>query len=173
MQDLVFKLSKEIEDARAVLSLCANILGDDTEAKRDTVEGETQLHEMLRYAMARVLECETMVASLKTIEKRVNERRKRLEGQADSLRTVIQLALEVGELPKFETDIGKALLAATAPSLLVTDEFLVPPEFWKRKDPELDKRALLAEVKAAHANREAIPGATLTEPGQTLSLRFS
>jgi hypothetical protein len=55
--------------------------------------------------------------------------------------------------------------------VIVTDDFLVPPEFWERQDPKLDKAALLAALKRADAMGENIPGACLSEPGTTIQIK--
>jgi hypothetical protein len=163
-------LHREIEAARLLLTLHADILGDDAELRADTIEGSTNLLEALRPALARIIECETMSLSLREAEKRMANRRHRLEAQAQDLRMAVQLAMELGERKKYETDIGVLSLRPSPRALEVLDESAIPSEFWERADPSLDKRKLIAALKVALAANQTIPGAALTEPGQTLHI---
>jgi hypothetical protein len=48
------------------------------------------------------------------------------------------------------------------------EQSLIPPIYWTRPDPVLDKRAVAEAVK----NGEVIPGAVLSNAAPALSVRF-
>jgi hypothetical protein len=60
-------------------------------------------------------------------------------------------------------------LRAVAVSVIVIDETEIPTKFWKASAPKLDKRAVLEALKA----KETVPGASLSNGGQTLALTWS
>jgi Siphovirus Gp157 len=50
---------------------------------------------------------------------------------------------------------------------LILDEAILPAKFWKAQDPKLDKKAVLDALKA----KEDVPGASLSNGGETISIR--
>jgi hypothetical protein len=58
-------------------------------------------------------------------------------------------------------------LRAQPPKLLVTEESTIPEEFWRPQAPKLERKALLAALKAG----AIVPGATLDNGGVTISVR--
>jgi hypothetical protein len=55
------------------------------------------------------------------------------------------------------------------PKVQILDEAAIPSQFWKRADPALDKKAIGDALKA----KQDVPGATLSNGGETISLRWS
>ena len=73
---------------------------------------------------------------------------------------------EVG-LSKLEQPDFTASARAGIPSLVVTAEEMIPPNYWLPQPPKLDRQTLLAELKRGHL----IPGAQLGNPKPVLTVR--
>jgi len=159
-------LRRETEAARSLLAQFADILGDDAEAKADAVEGETSLLEAINKALARVIEVEAMMGAIGTTVENLNSRARRLKEQRDNLRAGLIVAMELATKRKLETPLATLSLKAVAAKVAVTDETLIPSKFWKPQDPELDRKALLAALKA----KEHVPGATLDNGSVSLQI---
>lgn len=161
-------LQRQTEAARLLLATYEDILGDDAEAKADAVEGETGLHEAIRTAAVRLSEIQVMQDGIDALAAKLDARKARLGAQAQFLRTAITVAMSVGEVRKLELDIATLSLRAVAPAAEIVSEADIPSKFWKPSDPKLDKKAILAALK----DNQVVPGALLSNGGETVSVRF-
>ena len=91
----------------------------------------------------------------------------RLESRAEQKRNLVTTALQEAGIRKLVAPEFTAYLRPSSARLIVTDESLVPPEFWVEQRPRLDRQGLLAAVKSG---RE-VPGAVLANPELTLAVR--
>jgi hypothetical protein len=132
------------------------------------VEGETNLHEALAEALGRLAEIRALQEGIDTLVKSLEARSQRLGAQYASIRTAMTVAMECDEVKKLELPLGTLSLRTVAPAVEITDEAAIPAQYWKAQDPKLDKRELLKALKD-----DAIPGATLTPPSTTISVRFA
>jgi hypothetical protein len=164
-------LHVEIEATRALLANYRDILADDEEAQADMVEGETNLHDAIRRALVRVAEIKAMCEGIEDLATRLGERRARLQQQDKSLRVALCSAMELAGLKRLETDVATISRKATPPAVVITAEAEIPSTFWKKQDPKLDMRALLAALKEADEAGKTIPGAVLSNGGETVSIR--
>jgi len=188
--------SLQIEAATAT-SLIANIRSvmdgfskeDDPDAAMMIAEGETNLLEVIDKAVTRIFDLEDMSDALGHRAAQIAARKKRFDDQADLLRASVQHAMGVIEQRKLELAQATISIRLTAPSVTVTDEAMIPSEFWKPQPPKLDKKALLDALKArikAIADAAAagdtaqvtklnaeppIPGAVLSNGGETISIK--
>lgn len=166
-------LRRETEAAKLLLSTYRDILGDDAEARADMVEGETDLLETIRRGLVRIAELDAMCAGLKTLATQIDARKHRLDEQAKTLRSLLLVGMEAAGKRKIETDIATVSCTRVPASVVVKAEAEIPARFWKRGDPKLDKKALLDALKSAHEAGEKIPGAELSNGGETVSIRFA
>jgi len=153
-------------EARHVLESYADILGDDADLIAWTIEGETDMHGAIAAAIARIQNASSMAFMLDTHIKHLSARRDRLEAQVESLRQLVAVAMEAAQMKRIETPVATVSLRPTPPKVEVISEADIPARFWKPQDPKLDKRALLAALKA----KEPIPGATLSNGGMTINV---
>ena len=139
----------------------------DNETLQDSLEGITNLHEMIAAVIRSALVDEALQTGLRT---RLEEMRSRLERFEQRSLKKRQLALdamcEVG-LKKLEQPDFTASARAGMPSLLLISETEVPTEYWVPQPPKLDRQALLADLKRG----EEITGAQLGNPKPTLGVR--
>ncbi|HEY7550644.1 MAG TPA: siphovirus Gp157 family protein [Hyphomicrobiaceae bacterium] len=169
-QSAIGDLRSQVEAARALVAALYPILENDDDARRDMVEGETDLHDAIRAGVARIVEIAALRTGIQATTKVLKERLDRLDAQEERLRAAMLAGMEIASLPRLETPLGTVSRKAVAPSVVVTDESIVPAGFWKRADPALDKRALLAALKALPAGAR-IPGAELSNGGATIQIR--
>jgi hypothetical protein len=139
----------------------------DAETLADTLEGITDLHEMIAAVIRSALVDEALQAGLRT---RLEDMRKRLSWLEERGAKKRQLALgamcEVG-LKKLEQPDFTASTRAGLPSLIVVSEGQIPEAYWVPQPPRLDQQALLADLKRG---RE-VAGAQLGNSKLTLAVR--
>ena len=139
----------------------------DDESLQDTVEGMTNLHEMLCETVRSELEDQGHAAALKTRISDMQARLARVQERAAKKRAIVVSVMERAEIRKItEPDFTLSLRAAPAP-LLVTDEKAIPEEFWRTQPAKLDRQGLRAALSAG----EKIAGATLGNGGISLAVR--
>ena len=161
------QLQREIEAAQLLRDQLAALAGDDEEVIRDTLEGATNLREIIRDVLASTGEDEAMLAGIDTYIEGLTARKRRIKDRVEYKRSLMTTALEVAGLPKLETDIATVSLSKVQPKVIVTDEAAIPTEFWKASEPTLDKKALGAALK----DGREIPGCELSNGGATVTIR--
>ena len=139
----------------------------DEETLRDTLEGMTNLTDMLAEVLRSQLDDQDLVAALKVRIGDMQVRSGRIEERARRKRELVTSVMERADLKKLmEPDFTVSLRPTRAP-LAVVDEDLVPEAFWKPQGPKLDRQGL---ISALAAGRD-IPGAILGNPPMTISVR--
>ena len=159
--------SMEIEAVAVLRAQITDLAGGDEDFIRDTLEGETDLDGLVGKLVASIGEDEALAAGLKVHRESLAIRVKRFEDRADHKRVLLTKALEIAGRAKIETPAGTVSLRPVAPSLVRGEDADIPTEFWKPQPPKVDARALLAALK----DGRIIPGASLSNGGQTISIR--
>lgn len=159
-----------VREAQAVAALRSSmeaLAADDPTLLLDTIEGETGLLEAVDALLARMAETRALIAGTEIVAAELDARRRRFEARLASDRALIEQAMSIAELDKLERPAATLSLAKRQPRVEVQTESDVPARFWNAADPTLDKKALLAALKAG----EAVPGACLSNAAPTLSIR--
>lgn len=139
----------------------------DDETVRDTLEGITDLHEIIAAVIRSALVDEALQAGLRGRLDDMKQRMSRLEVRASKKRDLaLQAMSEVG-LIKLEQPDFTASTRAGSPALLVLSEHAIPPAYWLPQPPKLDRRTILGELKRGIE----IPGAEISNPKPVLSVR--
>jgi hypothetical protein len=139
----------------------------DDETLQDTLEGITDLHEMIAAVIRSALVDEALQTGLRTRLEEMRQRLARLEQRSAKKR---ELALEaMGEvgLKKLEQPDFTASARAGMPPLVIIAEPDIPQSYWVPQPPKLDRQALLADLKRG----EVIHGAELGNPEPCLAVR--
>lgn len=163
-----YLLSKEMEAARVLREQLRDIAGDDEDAIRDTIEGETNLHEVIRRVVEEISAATANVEGIKAHIEKLKARQERLEAGIETRRAAILNAMAIGEIKKLDAGIATLSRKPVPPKLVVVDETAIPSKFWKRAEPTLDKKALTSALK----DEELVPGAQMSNGGETLALRW-
>lgn len=167
MSQVLRALHIEGEAAKGLLLNIRDVIGDDEEMIETAIEGETDLKEVISRAVDRIAECEANADVLATRQKTLSDRRQRFIDQADRIKAAIHVAMDQVELRKLELAQATISLRALPAKLETPDEAAIPSKYWKPQDPKLDRKAVLDALKAG----EAVPGAALSNGGQTISIR--
>jgi hypothetical protein len=139
----------------------------DAETLADTLEGITDLHEMIATVVRSALVDEALEAGLRLRVDDMKERLSRFELWASKKR---QLALEVmteAGVAKLEQPDFTASTRAGTPALIVVAEDSIPRSYWLPQPPKLDRQSILRELKRG----SEIPGAQMNNPQPVLMVR--
>ena len=139
----------------------------DEQTLRDTVEGLTDLHEILAAIVRAAMADEALASGLKGRIAEMEERRERLEERALKRRQIVKDTMVELDLKKLTAPDFSASIRPGMPALLVIDEAAVPSIYWEPREPRLDRQGLLTELKQG----AEITGVTLSNPEPVLSVR--
>ena len=139
----------------------------DDQTIRDTLEGITDLHEMIAAVIRSALVDEALSAGLRKRLEDMKERLTRLEERGAKKRQLALAAMDEVGLSKLQQSDFTASTRPGSPSLLVTAEDEVPSPYWVPQPPKLDRQALLGELKRG----ADIPGVQLNNPNPVLVVR--
>ena len=119
----------------------------DEQTLADTVEGLTDLHEILTAIIRAALADEALATGLKGRIAEMEDRLGRLKDRAAKRRqiakdTMVELDLKKIEAPDFTVSVRPGM-----PSLMVIDEAAVPSLYWEPREPRLNRQGLLADLK--------------------------
>ncbi len=157
-------LDREAAAARDLLAQIAS--HDDETLSADMVEGETELHDAIETALAEMDEAAALAEGVKAMIAKYETRKSALERRAERLRSAIEQAMAVSGLASIRLPAATLTVKDTPPKAIITDESLIPAEFWKPRDPSLDKAAINAAAKLG-----SIPGVTMSNGGVSLQVR--
>ena len=139
----------------------------DEKTLQNTLEGITDLHEMIAAVIRSALVDEALQSGLRMRLEHMRERLARFEERGAKKRQLaLEAMLEAG-LGKLEQPDFTASARAGTPSLVVVSENIIPETYWIPQPPKLDRHSLLAELKRG---RE-ISGVELSNPKPTLAVR--
>ncbi len=139
----------------------------DEQTLADTVEGLTDLHEILAAIIRAALADEALANGLKGRITEMEDRRERLQERAARRRQIARETMAELDLKKITAPDFTASLRAGMASLVVLDEASIPSIYWEPRDPRLDRATLSADLKQG----ADIAGATLSNPEPVLSVR--
>ena len=139
----------------------------DEQTLADTVEGLTDLHEIVAAIVRAALADEALATGLKGRIAEMQDRLDRLQDRASKRRHIakdVMIELDIKKItaPDFSVSIRPGM-----PALLVLDESAVPSLYWQPSAPRLNRQGLLSELK----NGADITGVTLSNPEPVLSVR--
>src|SRR6516225_7318518 len=139
----------------------------DDETLTDTLEGITDLHEMIAAVIRSALVDEALGSGLRARLDDMKERQSRLEVQANKKRELALQAMSETGLAKLEQPDFTASVRAGVPALVVVSEQTIPEAYWLTQPPKLDRQGLLGELKCGGT----VPGVELSNPKPALMVR--
>ena len=164
------RLSLKIEASKYQV-LRERLLADyptlEEECLLDTLEGITDLHEMIAAVIRSALVDEALRVGLRLRIDDMKERLSRLELRAAKKRQLALEAMSEAGLAKLEQPDFTASARAGSPALVVVAEATIPEVYWLPQPPKLDRQALLGELKRGIE----IPGAQMSNAKPVLSVR--
>jgi hypothetical protein len=139
----------------------------DEQTLADTVEGLTDLHEILTAIIRAALTDEALAGGLKCRIAEMEDRLARLQDRATRRRQIAKDVMVEVDLKKLAAPDFTASIRPGMPALMVIDETAVPSIYWEPRDPKLNRQGLLADLKGG----ADITGAALSNPEPILSVR--
>lgn len=139
----------------------------DEETLGDTLEGLTDLHEILAEIVRAALTDEAMASGLRQRIGAMAERLDRLQYRATKRREIAREVMVESEIKKVIAPDLTLVVRPGTPALVVTDESAVPAEFWEAREPRLNRQKLLADLKQG----VGIPGVQISNPQPVLTVR--
>jgi hypothetical protein len=147
--------------------LLSEISDIDEDTLSDTLEGLTDLREILAELIRSALDDEALVSGLSTRLSDLKSRMERLEIRAKRKRQLALRVMSDAVISKLTVADFTASLKQAPPSVDVLAEDRVPAAYWKPQPPKLDKQGILAALKLG----TIIDGAALAAPAIQLSVR--
>ena len=139
----------------------------DDETLADTVEGLTDLHEIVAAVIRSALADEAFATGLKSRLDEMQGRLERLQERAAKRRQLARDVMLKLDLKKLEAADFTASIRPGSYSLLVIDEAAIPKIYWEPREPRLNRQELLSELKRG----TEITGVALSRPEPVLSVR--
>lgn len=139
----------------------------DERTLADTLEGLTDLHEIVLAIVRSALEDEALAGGLKARIVEMEQRLGRFEERASKRRGIARdVMIELGLKKLVASDFTVSIRNGT-PSLVVIEESSIPSVYWEPRAPRLNKQDLLSDLK----NGAAVDGVALSNPEPVLSVR--
>lgn len=142
--------------------------GLDEETLADTLEGLTDLNEMIAAVARSALTYEALAEGLKSHIARLQDRLQRFLHRAEACRQIARDAMVEADLKTLRAPDFTLSVRLGNPGLVLTDERAVPSGYWRPQEPRLDRLGLLNELKRG----TVVEGATLSNPAPVLSVRI-
>ena len=139
----------------------------DEQTLADTVEGLTDLHEIVAAIVRAALADEALATGLKGRIAEMQDRLERLQDCAAKRRQIAKDVMVELELKKITAPDFTVSIRPGMPALLVLDEAAVPSIYWQPSAPRLNRHGLLHELK----DGAEIEGVALSNPEPVLSVR--
>jgi hypothetical protein len=139
----------------------------DEQTLADTVEGLTDLHEILTAIIRAALADQALATGLEGRIAEMQGRLDRLQDRAAKRRQIAKDVMVELDLKKLTAPDFTASIRPGMPSLLVLDEATVPSIYWQPSEPRLNRQKLATELK----DGAEITGVTLSNPEPVLSVR--
>ena len=139
----------------------------DEQTLADTVEGLTDLHEIVQAVIRAALTDEALARGLKCRIADMQDRLTRLEDRASKRRQIAKDAMLELDLKHLNAPDFTASIREGIPSLMVINEDAVPSIYWQPSEPRLNRQGLTYELKQG----AEVPGVALSNPEPILSVR--
>ena len=139
----------------------------DERTLADTVEGLSDLPEILASIVRCALADEALASGLKGRLDDMQGRLERLKRRAEKRRQLAREVMLELDLKKLDAPDFTASIRPGAPTLLVIDEALVPKNYWEPREPRLNRQELLSDLKQG----SKIAGVALSPREFVLSVR--
>jgi len=138
----------------------------DDEFKQDLLEGSTDYLDIVDKLIVSLHITNSYILGLKDARARLDTREERLEHKSTMIRKLLKRMLDMADLRRVTTPSGTVSIGAKPQGVEIVDEGLIPEKFMRiTKSPS---KTLIGNALRAG---EDVPGATLTNGGETLIVR--
>lgn len=148
-------------------NLLSEIPDLDEETLTDTLDGATDLREILVRVVRSSLDDQALVEALTTRIADMRARQDRIETRSLRKRQIVLNAMTSGAISKLFAEDFSASVRLGSPTLEISDEHKIPAAYWRPQPAKLDRQGLIVALKSG----TSIEGAVLTPPQSQLSVR--
>jgi hypothetical protein len=139
----------------------------DDDTLRDTLEGISDLPDLVKAIVRSSLDDEVLIGALKQRVEDMQARLSRLKDRFDRKRELACWAMTNAEMAKIQTEDFTLSLRQGPPRLDVTDQEKIPSEFFIPQPPRLDRTGLINALKRG----DVIPGSILISGEMHIAVR--
>lgn len=139
----------------------------DEETLADTLEGISELPDLLCVVIRSSLEDEALILALKARLSDMKVRLERIEGRQQRKRGLVCTAMSQAGLGKFNAEDFSVSLRSGPPRLEVADESKISQHYFVPQPPKLDRAGLIVALK----NGERMEGAVLAAGAPHIQVR--
>jgi hypothetical protein len=139
----------------------------DDETLTDTLEGVSDLPDMIAEIVRSSLEDDALIVGLKTRLDDMNARLSRLKARLERKRELAAWAMGSAGIPRLDVADFSAFLRQGSVKLLVSDEKNLPPAYLIPQPPKVDRGSLLNALKRG----EVVEGAMLSTGEPHIAVR--
>lgn len=162
------RLSAELAGyERAKQHLLARFPDIDDETLSDTLEGITDLHEILAALIRSALDDEALVEALSIRLDDMKTRQARLSFRAKAKRSLALDAMSSADVKRLVAPDLTASVREGGPVLDVIEMTSIPADYWKPQPPKLDRQRIINDLKSGRR----IAGAELAPRRLQLTVR--
>lgn len=154
--------------AREINALLAEYpqLAEDDELFRDTLEGNTRFNEIMDRLLSEMRDNETLAEAAAQRIGKIRERQTRLTHRVQFYRGLMHRLLSLTGLKSVALGEAKISVVNSPDKVIITDENAIPDAFCK-----IIKEPNKTAIKNAIKNGTYVPGATISNGGQTIQVR--
>ena len=157
----IFELKNRI---RALLAEYPELV-DDEDVRLDTLEGETEIKDVLAIILEDIKEASSMQDAIALRIKDLKSRAERFVMREQGWRKLAQDLMQTANLRKVQLTEATLSIRATPPAVHIIDQTFLPEQFWRvKKEPNL---SLIKETLKAGTD---VPGAALSNSPDTLAI---
>lgn len=139
----------------------------DEQTLADTLEGITDLHEILATVARAALTDEALALGLRHRLDAMEKRLDRLAYRASQRRQIVRDVMIESEIKQVSAPDLTLSIRAGTPSVVISDESAIPAAFFVPQKPRLDRQKILGELKLG----ASVQGAQLSNPQPVLTVR--
>lgn len=141
-------------------------LAEDEQLLADTIEGETNVHEMLERLLSKVRSAECMQEAIASRIEQLKQRKNAFELREQYTRKLMHRIMDAAGQRKAVLTEGTLSVRATPPAVVITNQEAIPDEFMRHPPPEPDRTRIKAAIKAG----EHVPGCELSNAADTMAI---
>ena len=160
-------LASEISQYLFLADQLKALYQDIDETLLDTLEGISDLPQLIQGLIRSSLEDEVLIAALKQRVEDMQARLSRLKDRFERKRELASWAMTNAEILKMQTGDFTLSLRQGPPRLDVVDQEKIPPEYLVPQPPRLDRSGLIGALKRG----DVIPGAVLIDGQMHVAVR--
>lgn len=165
---VAIKLAKvDIGRALSILELCPD-LDVDEQLKLSTLEGETELNEIVSLLLSLNEDDEGMIEQIKAQIDGRRERVERFKHRIETRKSTIVSLMDTAMLTKLPLPEATVSVRTLGPRLKVTDADALPDAF---TIPVTTRKPDMEAIEAAVEKGAVIPGVVMTNGGTSLTVR--